>query len=439
MTAALALLVVAALGANGADSGREPSARRTTDDRYNYGNTTAGDRYANNQPATIRRDEPASVVRGSPDPAQGDLRSREWHGQETGHNQAGAGTTLRDGIEAGIQAAGQTLGTDRLSPLPEREANSSLPPLPPWTPPAGSAATQDAATGSSATGSSGSSAAASTAAPPLANPSAPSATTSTVGGVSDSDSTLRLQPLSASEGPPTAGNTTLPASDDRYRTDPAPVESGRATIRRSDDVTERRPSDLELVPVQPPDVVRGSPDPAQGDLRSRESHGQETGHDQTAAGRSGDARWADPWSGPDPWGRSQTQPPSGPTQRNQPPADDVARGTPNHAQGDVRSREAAGAASPQASPWPSAPATSGQTLDAPGTSGPPRVAAALAPPQTVSPNDKPWMPLVLVGFGLAGSIGANLFLGWSYLDARRRYSSLAQKTADTFRHAREAA
>jgi hypothetical protein len=47
----------------------------------------------------------------------------------------------------------------------------------------------------------------------------------------------------------------------------------------------------------------------------------------------------------------------------------------------------------------------------------------------------PWMPLVVVSLALAGSIGANLFLGYSYADARHKYRTLVQKTANKFRRA----
>ncbi len=47
--------------------------------------------------------------------------------------------------------------------------------------------------------------------------------------------------------------------------------------------------------------------------------------------------------------------------------------------------------------------------------------------------------MVLVSLGLAGSLGANLYLGWSYIEARHRYQVLAQKTADTFQRARDLA
>lgn len=48
-------------------------------------------------------------------------------------------------------------------------------------------------------------------------------------------------------------------------------------------------------------------------------------------------------------------------------------------------------------------------------------------------NQPPWVPFVVVCLTLVGSLSANLFLGWSYLDARQRYRLLVRKTADTFR------
>jgi hypothetical protein len=52
-----------------------------------------------------------------------------------------------------------------------------------------------------------------------------------------------------------------------------------------------------------------------------------------------------------------------------------------------------------------------------------------------SGQEPPWMPFVLVCLTLVGSLSANLFLGWSYLDARQRYRLLVRKTAETFRRA----
>jgi hypothetical protein len=71
------------------------------------------------------------------------------------------------------------------------------------------------------------------------------------------------------------------------------------------------------------------------------------------------------------------------------------------------------------------------------------VAAATAPAgaQTTVPaptprgDEPPWLPLLLVSLSLMGSLSANLFLGWSYMDARQKYRSLVRKTADKFRRA----
>jgi hypothetical protein len=59
--------------------------------------------------------------------------------------------------------------------------------------------------------------------------------------------------------------------------------------------------------------------------------------------------------------------------------------------------------------------------------------------QTADDGQKPWVPLVLTLLGLIGSVSANFFLGWSYMDARQKYQSLVRKTADKFRRAAEAA
>jgi hypothetical protein len=49
------------------------------------------------------------------------------------------------------------------------------------------------------------------------------------------------------------------------------------------------------------------------------------------------------------------------------------------------------------------------------------------------------MPLVFALLGLIGSVSANFFLGWSYMDARQKYQALVRKTAGKFRRAAEAA
>ncbi len=57
----------------------------------------------------------------------------------------------------------------------------------------------------------------------------------------------------------------------------------------------------------------------------------------------------------------------------------------------------------------------------------------------VTAEQVPWLPLLLVSLSLMGSLSANLFLGWSYLDARQKYRDLVRKTADTFRRVTNAA
>jgi hypothetical protein len=66
------------------------------------------------------------------------------------------------------------------------------------------------------------------------------------------------------------------------------------------------------------------------------------------------------------------------------------------------------------------------------TTQPPPAAAA-------PPDDRPWVPLILASLALVGSLSANLFLGWSYVDARHKYRTLVRKTADKFRRVAEAA
>jgi len=74
------------------------------------------------------------------------------------------------------------------------------------------------------------------------------------------------------------------------------------------------------------------------------------------------------------------------------------------------------------------------------------VAPTAGPPNPAKPNqpgaageEKPWVLMVLAVLGLAGSLAANFFLGWSYLDTRQKYQSLVRRTADTFRRTKQAA
>jgi hypothetical protein len=58
---------------------------------------------------------------------------------------------------------------------------------------------------------------------------------------------------------------------------------------------------------------------------------------------------------------------------------------------------------------------------------------ASAPHVDTASAEPPWMPFLVVTLSLVGSLSANLFLGWSYLEARHKYESLVRRTADTFR------
>jgi hypothetical protein len=146
---------------------------------------------------------------------------------------------------------------------------------------------------------------------------------------------------------------------------------------------------------------------------------------QTASPRPQDSRqstndpWADLWGGQDPWGEPQQ------------------RSSPNNAAGRAAANPAAppNSGNPTAQPLLAPPANNISTRPAaPSLSQP-----ALGAGQTgnavplVTGQEPPWLPLLLVSLSLAGSLGANLFLGWSYIDARQRYHSLVRKTADKFR------
>jgi hypothetical protein len=88
-------------------------------------------------------------------------------------------------------------------------------------------------------------------------------------------------------------------------------------------------------------------------------------------------------------------------------------------------------ASPTSAPQP---ATANTT-----TAAKPAQQTAATPAAAPTGEQKPWVALLAIVLVLAGSLAANLFLGWSYLDARQKYQSLVRRTADTFRRTKAAA
>jgi hypothetical protein len=55
-------------------------------------------------------------------------------------------------------------------------------------------------------------------------------------------------------------------------------------------------------------------------------------------------------------------------------------------------------------------------------------------------NGEPqWGMVLLTILGLAGSLAGNVYLSWSYMDARQKYQALVRRTADTFRRTKVAA
>ncbi len=133
----------------------------------------------------------------------------------------------------------------------------------------------------------------------------------------------------------------------------------------------------------------------------------------------------DVWADDDPWGDRQESSPAGTVAQR-----DGAT-APVTAVNNLATQPAAGSAAAIAGP----PVTTANTTPNAGAAP----AGANATPQTPATDQLPWMPLLVVSLSLAGSLGANLFLGWSYMDARQKYRHLVQKTASKFRRAMAAA
>lgn len=132
------------------------------------------------------------------------------------------------------------------------------------------------------------------------------------------------------------------------------------------------------------------------------------------------------------------------------PATSTPAATANNGWGDAPERYNQPAATNSApAGWPAEASTgppvqtpAGQTATLSPQSPAANLQSPVPSPQPQPPSggeQQPWMPLLLVSLVLAGSIGANLFLSWSYMDARQRYRTLVRKTTDAFHRATGAA
>jgi hypothetical protein len=137
--------------------------------------------------------------------------------------------------------------------------------------------------------------------------------------------------------------------------------------------------------------------------------------------------WDDPW-GRDPWAQTSQTAPAG-----QPVPNTRSEGTTTMR--DAAAEWQLGTNPANANAPQNVPVS--QTLNGISNNHP-ISGAGLSPTTSQAPSNalaeqQPWLPLLLVSLSLMGSLSANLFLGWSYLDARQKYRSLVRKTADTFR------
>jgi hypothetical protein len=138
--------------------------------------------------------------------------------------------------------------------------------------------------------------------------------------------------------------------------------------------------------------------------------------------------WDDLWSR-DPWG--QTPPTSPPGQLSQDPRNNMPAMRDAAAEWQTGTNSGISPPSLPANQMQSGVTTSPGTVPAD-----PRVLGSQAPPPTTTTAEQPpWLPLLIVSLSLVGSLSANLFLGWSYMDARQKYRSLVRRTADRFRRA----
>jgi hypothetical protein len=232
------------------------------------------------------------------------------------------------------------------------------------------------------------------AAPPLLIPSLTTKPSTTQSGAAITRSDSSSAPLGRGVTPPTNGADSWATGWDNN------AGGGQATISRSTDAVARTTAGGN-------DLGRGET----GNSRSQDTQANSSNN------------WADLWGDNDPWADS----PQGPAPATSTPQAPAITSPP----------AVTNSAGP---PLLAAPANNfGNAAAAPPVIGQPALGAPTlrgeASTSVPVGDEPPWMPLLVVSLSLAGSLGANLFLGWSYLDARQRYSTLVRKTADKFRRA----
>jgi hypothetical protein len=234
------------------------------------------------------------------------------------------------------------------------------------------------------------------AAPPLLIPSLTTTTNSRIAG------SPTLSSNGSSFSPPAiGGNAPLPNGADSWATEwGSDRGAAQATISRGGDSRE---------PANDSDSKRGQVASQSPSVPQTQSNGS----------------WADLWAD-DPWeDTTQIRVATTPTPQAPTITTDAASQNPT-SQPPLLAPPANAAQSTTTSPIVLEPSL-----------GPPAVGGLAS--SVAATNEPPWLPLLVVSLSLAGSLGANLFLGWSYLDARLKYSTLVRKTADKFRRPATAA
>jgi hypothetical protein len=216
------------------------------------------------------------------------------------------------------------------------------------------------------------------------------------------------------QSPPTSTVRSASAADDWAATWDASADNSRASVGRTATNTSR-PSSTRDTDFGRSQSVAANPQDAR---------------------KTNDGRSTDSWSD-DSWSRNSPSSPSGPAASisAKPPAIGPATNS-----------------APNFPPLANAPAPNLPTIGSAGsnptfngtnpysTQQPvPVNAAKPTQPGTAPGEPQPWVTLLVTLLALAFSLAGNVYLGWSYLDARQKYQGLVRRTADTFRRTKPVA